>query len=449
MIELRDDDWEVLLDSIGQGNCIVLLGPDLSVGGGTGRRRNLLSALSRTLAERLESEYDRTVPDPENLPQVAQRYVLETGTADYAQSAAARFYEKQTENVANDPVFEALAALPVPLFVTSRHDATLDHFLAQAGKEPVAARYHFRGDNERRVDLGCVDGPLVYRLFGWTKERSSLVLTESDLLDFLVAAVSKDPRIPDNLQNELTSPDKSFLFLGFGLRYWHLRILLHIFRIGSSRKRSFALERGLDDRSTILFYSLGYRTIRLLDTDPGEFIVELGRRCKAQQVRSTAGDMTPASVQTRDADAPTVFVSYVKEDDDKAQWVFDTLRKAGLEPWMDEENLRVGERWDPELEQSISRCDYFVVLQSKALQARDESYVYKEVEIALEKQSRQRRGLVFILPVRIDDVTFGDGRPGCLEDLAQLQTRDLLDEKDMNKLLSQIARDQQKRVKRA
>ena len=116
------------------------------------------------------------------------------------------------------------------------------------------------------------------------------------------------------------------------------------------------------------------------------------------------------------------------EDHVEAQRVFDALLRAGFDPWMDEESLRVGERWDPKLAKSISRCDYFVVLQSKALKARDESYVYKEVEIALEKQSRQRPGLVFILPVRIDDVTFGEGCPGCLEDLGELQTQDLVDD---------------------
>ena len=448
MAELREEDWEVLLDSIGQGNCVVLLGSDLAVAGGG--ERNLVAELARKLSQRLEEDYGRTVPDPEHLAQVAQHYVLETGTPDYAQSAAAKFFEEEVEPADDDPVFEALAALPVSLYVTSRHDYVLDRFLEKRQRPPCTERYHFRGDNPRSIGLGTAERPLVYRLFGWTRERSSMVLTENDLLDFLVAVVSKEPRIPDNLQNELADPDNSFLFLGFGLRYWYLRILLHIFRMSGSRRRSFALEPGLaDDRSTVLFYRLGYRAIKLVDTDPGRFVRELGKRWQPLAQRRQASPAEPRQPTAGPGpDAPTVFVSYVEEDREAARRLFDALRGRGLAPWLDEEDLRVGERWDPRLEQAIADCDYFVVLQSRHLDERDVSYVYKEVEIALEKQSRQRPGLVFILPVRIDDVTYRDGSPGCLESLRHLQTQDLLDEDGVGRLLRQIVRDHQVRTKK-
>ena len=220
--------------------------------------------------------------------------------------------------------------------------------------------------------------------------------------------------------------------------------------MSGSRKRSFALENSLDDdRSTVLFYRLGYRTIKLVDADPGRFIRELRQRSEPLEERwpMRSGQPRPTAVAVG-PDAPMVFVSYVKEDQEAARRLFDALRGRGLEPWLDEEDLRVGDRWDPRLEQAIADCDYFVVLQSRNLNVRDFSYVYKEVELALEKQRRQRPGLVFILPVRIDDVTYEDGSPGCLEPVRHLQTQDLEGEEAVNKLLSQIVRDHQKRTRK-
>ncbi|HAO20607.1 MAG TPA: hypothetical protein DCQ37_09125, partial [Desulfobacteraceae bacterium] len=71
----------------------------------------------------------------------------------------------------------------------------------------------------------------------------SLVMTENDLLDFLVSVISKAPGLPASITSELNSTDKNFLFLGFGFKHWYLRILLHVLAGNSHKKsRSFALE---------------------------------------------------------------------------------------------------------------------------------------------------------------------------------------------------------------
>ena len=73
---------------------------------------------------------------------------------------------------------------------------------------------------------GAPDHPLLYRLFGDPKEPGSMVLTENDLLDFLICMVVQRPQLPNGLLVALRQNARTFLFLGFGIRHWHLRVLL-------------------------------------------------------------------------------------------------------------------------------------------------------------------------------------------------------------------------------
>ncbi len=63
------------------------------------------------------------------------------------------------------------------------------------------------------------DRPLVYELFGSLEDSASLLLTENDLLDFLVNVAKNTPALPKDLTSRFSDPKTSFLFLGFGFQY--------------------------------------------------------------------------------------------------------------------------------------------------------------------------------------------------------------------------------------
>jgi hypothetical protein len=70
------------------------------------------------------------------------------------------------------------------------------------------------------------DKPLVYHLHGIYEIPQSLVLTEDDYLDFLVA-VSKDQNLlPPRIQAAFT--DTSLLFLGYRIADWDFRVFFRI-----------------------------------------------------------------------------------------------------------------------------------------------------------------------------------------------------------------------------
>ncbi len=89
--------------------------------------------------------------------------------------------------------------------------------------------------------------PLLFDLYGNRQNINSLILTESDLLEFLIHMIRREPPLPQPVRELLARPDATFLFVGFGFQKWHARILLRSLQAslqeGSRpQNRSFALE---------------------------------------------------------------------------------------------------------------------------------------------------------------------------------------------------------------
>ena len=453
--KFRDRDWDVIMSSMERGNCIPVLGPDLSITAGGESPRNLAIELSCDLAEILQEEKRFQVPDANNLSLVAQMFQNQL-SRDELEVEVERFYDKHNAGLADchDATFENLAALPFSLIMTSRHDGTLMHCLERLGKKPRAQSYEFKGDRKDILGyLGTVAEPLICQLYGSFEAPSSMVITEDDQLGFLKAVVAECPKLPADLTNLFA--DKNFLFIGFGLCSYHLRVLLHVLNLSKATK-SFALEStpvseeagefGEFFEESVLFYDqLGYN-LKLLNIELDGFIQELRRRWDEKHPEGgfVPAVNTEAGVTPAEADTPSVFISYVKQDEERAQDLFSRLRGKGLNPWIDTDGLRFGARWNDALEDAISRdVDYFVVLQSRALSDRVESYVHKEVKLALERQDL--RAGRFIFPVQIDE----DGER--LESLerAKIQTGTLYDwDADVAKLVQEIRREHARQRRR-
>jgi hypothetical protein len=271
------------------------------------------------------------------------------------------------------------------------------------------------------------------------EDPGSLVLTDFDLIDFLVAIVSKDPPLPQSISAELQKSGKSLLFLGFGMKQWYLRILLHVLRSAGADSRSFALE-ALDtvvpamDERTILFYKKGYR-IEIFNDDPAAFVRELhDRYCAAGGPARKPDKGAPIP----DLKPPKVFLSYAREDGVFVGKVYEELRKARLEPWMDRSSLEPGDLWQTEIEERVQDADYFLVFQSQSLMTKTFSKVNSEIKLALQRQRDVRQGFRFIIPLQID-------ASEVLPELHDIQTMRLQDPSEVSSLVSVIVRDYQRR----
>ncbi len=185
----------------------------------------LAEELRRRLARELEE--DNRSPSGNTLAALAQQYEDTEGFGATTLRATAEMVLRSRQ-YSPSPVHEQLASLPFSLIVTTSQDAMLSQALKDAGKIPVTQRYHMRGDKRDNPEfaLPCSPAsPVVFHLFGSAEEPSSLGASENDVLDFLIRVVSERPPLPNSLLRALKRVGQSFLFVGFGIKAWDLRLL--------------------------------------------------------------------------------------------------------------------------------------------------------------------------------------------------------------------------------
>ena len=97
-----------------------------------------------------------------------------------------------------------------------------------------------------------------------------------------------------------------------------------------------------------------------------------------------------------------VFISYAREDVAIARRLRTDLKKAGIQTWLDEDDLLPGRDWKDEISKAIASCRYFIaILSENSTQKR--GYVQKELKAALEIWEEFPSGDVFLIPVRVNE----------------------------------------------
>ncbi len=404
---------------------------------------------STTLAEELrrrlarELEEDNRSASGTTLAALAQQYEDTEGFGPTTLRATAEM-ALTSRLYSPSSVHEQLAALPFSLIVTTSQDSLLEQALKAAGKSPVSQRYHLRGDKRENPEFvvpGSPASPVVFHLFGSAEEPSSLVLSENDVLDFLIRVVSERPPLPNSLLRVLKRIGQSFLFVGFGIRHWDLRILLKILLRALELNRSgpAVAAEPLDslipsDRDEmILFYQRGTR-VELEDADVGTFLTKLSERLEADG--GFVGQAAPLGPR------PRVFISYAREDAALASKVFDALQKAYFEPWLDQESLQGGDDWNKRIEADLDASDFVLVLYTPEFCRKTDSYVNKEVALACERALRVRGS--FLIPVRTVDLTEED-RVDALRKFDEMELRETDFDEDFSKIVSVLKREYQRR----
>lgn len=97
-----------------------------------------------------------------------------------------------------------------------------------------------------------------------------------------------------------------------------------------------------------------------------------------------------------------IFLSHALEDKEVVLEIYHKLKKEGFKPWLDKEDLKIGEEWSKMIPKEIRESDYCMVFLSKNSVSK-RGYVQKEFKIALEVLDNIPSGKVFVLPVKLDN----------------------------------------------
>ena len=393
----------ILVERIRRGQCVLLLGPGVVVD--PAGQVPFAVQLARLLSADGEVRKTGLVADRD---QDNLRYVAEVfGRArdpDELAKAAAGFY--RAKGAATTDFHRNLAALPFTLCVNTSPDGMMAQAFREAGKQPRLAHYNFRRQVQDPAQ-GTEAEPLVYQLYGRADDLESLVLTESDLVDFLVAVVKNEPPLPGWMRALIGKRNTEFLFLGFGFQNWYLRVLLHVLGVMEAHERpSYALEdhsffEHPECQQTVGFFRRSGGGIKFHELAWNEVAAQL----RAAYEGAGAGEARPPGPP---AGAPLAFLSYASEDEGAVSTFAGRLESRGIGVWQDRQRLRGGDRWEQALKHVIGKdVNYFLVVQSQAMTARDEGVFYEEIRWARDRQQRMPDDRRFVIPVTLDGRTLG------------------------------------------
>lgn len=238
------EKWKSICSQIGKGQFIPILGPELAedVFGGT---RELAIKLAEKHAFPLAT-YERM-----DLAKVTQ-YISTNQDRTYVQDAVQNQFRRQlserlarvdnsdgkslpdlaTEQCRKNPShpFSILPELNASIYLTASYETMLFRSLKAAGKEPEEVVASWRGVEvpkrpHPKFEEPTPDHPWVYHIFGRFGMPDSLVLTEDDFFDYLIATSRLD-LLPPRLIGPLMQ--SSLLFLGFRLDDWRFRVLFRM-----------------------------------------------------------------------------------------------------------------------------------------------------------------------------------------------------------------------------
>ena len=411
MEEPRQNDAERrelrgLVERVRRGDCVLVLGPRLAIRADDTERRPLDELLASDLLASLGEQGNLAPQSPVSLRRAADLHYRVRQDREDLELAVQDFYAR--EAAATTDFHRDLARLPFRLCVSASPDSLMLNAFHEAKKTPQQGHYSFKQTSNTRLSSPTSDKPLVYYLFGHYQDPRSLVLTEGDLIEFLVAIVRGVPPVPDQVRSVLADPAASFLFLGFGFHNWYLRVLLQVMNVYGHRSKAIAFEDTLffthpEHEEAVGFFSGD----RLIDFRPLRWEV-FARRLR-ETYEASSPQETPAATSIRQpppSGGPKAFLSYASEDREAVDALAEKLEARGIRVWQDHQDLRAGDNWNQVLMDVIAnRVDYVVVVQTLAMTQATKGVFHREIDAALLQQSEMGefdgQELRFLIPVKI------------------------------------------------
>lgn len=113
------------------------------------------------------------------------------------------------------------------------------------------------------------------------------------------------------------------------------------------------------------------------------------------------------SNNSRSSGSLRIFLSHSSEDIDAVHNLYYYLNNEGFKPWLDQEDLLPGQKWDVEIPKIVRASDVVVVCLSKNAITK-EGYVQKEIKLALDVAEEKPEGTIFIIPLKLEECNVPD-----------------------------------------
>jgi len=102
------------------------------------------------------------------------------------------------------------------------------------------------------------------------------------------------------------------------------------------------------------------------------------------------------------SNALRVFMCHCSEDKPVVRTLTRQLHDARVAPWLDEERLLPGERWEDEIKIAVRNSDAVIICLSRRA-VRKRGFVQKEIRFALDVAAEQPEGSIFLIPAKLEE----------------------------------------------
>ncbi|MBE2209563.1 MAG: toll/interleukin-1 receptor domain-containing protein [Saprospiraceae bacterium] len=408
-------NWQNLLRSVDNNECILVLGPETAAIERDGHRVSLPTLLALHLADAVRARNPQAALVDDTNP----AYVAKTlEDAIFAQEVAKNpNYSRENARdalagIINDfyaqysfrdfPVYAQLAKMSFHFIVETNPAPFLAQALDDENKFGAKCEYYHYANpshnNSIKIQENEIrpDAPLVYHLFGATEQPASMVVTERDQLAFLDAVLQKEntASIPSSVAIHFTSGkerqqfDKTFVFLGFDFNQWHLRLILHLIGRYQRQKETYALQNPGNLHDLTAFFYRNNFDVRFVDTPAERFLADFDHAL--QQPR------TPKAQQSSQL---KVFLMYDPADEAEKN-ALDTqlnpLRRTEFIQTWDESQMLAGAEREREIAGRIAEADIILLLITANFFHSDDIYD-KYLRAALQRHHSKQSVVIPLL----------------------------------------------------
>lgn len=133
-----------------------------------------------------------------------------------------------------------------------------------------------------------------------------------------------------------------------------------------------------------------------------------------------------------------IFLAHASEDKERVRKLHGKLKQNGLEPWLDEEDLMPGVKWDDKIKEAIKKARFFMACLSKFSVSKN-GYVQKDLRLALNELEQKSPDVIYFIPALIDDVELPNITVGTIA-LRDYQAVKIFDDEGLSRLIDHLKR---------
>lgn len=440
-VETFNENWDRILNDIGNGRLIPVVGSELLVIDVDGEKCTLDSLVAEELIVDLNLDRNE-FGDAPSLSEITYLYQHQGKDPDNVYAKYQTILNTRNWSIP-EPLRKLAEVSGFRLFLTTTPDDMMIRALndVRHAGEAKTQRCSYFSTGAPLVDLprgyraGSGAQTTVFKLFGEMADCPDFALTEEDVL-MCVSRLSHPDEGPESLINLLKRT--AIVQLGCSFENW----LNRFFYCSTRNDALFAGKAGgviadshtRTDEDLQLF--LQRNKTQVYPGNAVDFVDELHRRWSIREGDATAEEPQSESSQgeiTRPSN--TVFISYAREDQEDALRMKAVLDRH-VDVWMDPQ-LEGGQIFEDEIMKAINECIVFIPLISGISISGGGRFFRKEWHAAVRKMVEWPRTHPFIQPVFIDETLVG--HPDLPEEFSRAQMTSL----------SELDDDFGKRVRRA